>query len=246
MRNKIRIILAGLIFMLGLSALLVIQLLVPRWTSRPVVSMTRLVPSHELITAADVAVTRMAKDQVPERKIASLDTVIGKRATVELSPGVVLTEPFVDIDELLPGEGQVIFPVPRNAIFSVNGSLRAKDTVDILLYLPSTKQKPTASGKETPQKPSEQASMLEQANAEEQAEGISAKSGSTLMKGIRVVGARSEAGNMVLDTELGNTNERLTATDRIGAVELLVTTEQAEQIKHYMEQDYLIWFVRAS
>lgn len=246
MRNKFRILLAGLIFMLGLSALLVIQLLVPRWTSKPVVSMTRLVPSHELITAADVVVARIAKDQVPERKIASLDTVIGKRATVDLSPGVVLTEPFVDIDELLPGEGQVIFPVPRNAIFSVNGSLRAKDTVDILLYLPSTKQKPTASGKEVPQKPSEQASMLEQANEEEQTEGISAKSGSTLMKGIRVVGARSEAGNMVLDTELGNTNERLTATDRIGAVELLVTTEQAEQIKYYMEQDYLIWFVRAS
>lgn len=246
MRNKFRLILAGAVFLLGITALVIIQVFIPIWMTQPVVTVSRMVPSHTLITATDLAMTRMARDQVPERAITDQQMIIGKKTTVDLVPGVVLTEPFVDVDELLPGEGQVIFPVPRNAIFSVNGSLRAKDTVDILLYLPSTKRKPEANGKGSLPNPVVQEQLLEQANGEEQTEIDSTQSSSALMKGIRVVGARSEAGNMILDTELGNTNERLTATDRIGAVELLVTTEQAEQIKHYMEQDYLIWFVRAS
>lgn len=246
MRNKFRLILAGAVFLLGISALVIIQVFIPIWMTKPVVTVSRMVPSHALITATDLAMTRMARDQVPERAITDQQAVIGKKTTVDLVPGVVLTEPFVDVDELLPGEGQVIFPIPRNAIISVNGSLRAKDTVDILLYLPSTKRKPEANGKGSLPNPVVQEQLLEQANGEKQTEIDSIQSSSALMKGIRVVGARSEAGNMILDTELGNTNERLTATDRIGAVELLVTEEQAEQIKHYMEQDYLIWFVRAS
>lgn len=246
MRNKFRLVLAGLIFLLGISALVVIQVFIPIWITKPVVTVARMVPSHALIAATDLAVARMAKEQVPERSITDQQVAIGKKATVDLVPGVVLTEPFVDVDELLPGEGQVIFPVPRTAIFSVNGSLRAKDMVDILLYLPSTKRKPEGNGKEGVLNPAVQEQLLEQANGEEQTGVPPTHRSSVLMKSIRVVGARSEAGNMILDTELGNTNERLTATDRIGAVELLVTTEQAEQIKHYLEQDYLIWFVRAS
>lgn len=240
MRNKFRILLAGLIFLLGLSALLVIQLLIPRWVTRPVVTMARMVPSHEVITADDVAIIRVSKDQLPGRRIIALQTVIGKRATVDLTPGVMLTEPFVDMDELLPGTGEVIFPVPRTAIYAVNGSLRAKDKVDILLYLPSAKQQKKQAEDRSLQQ------MLTEANGETSEPSSLSLSGNTVFQGIRVVGARSEAGNMVRDTELGNTNDRLTATDRIGSVELLMTNDQAEQLKTYMEQDYLIWFVRAS
>lgn len=222
MSQRGRLWISGAVFVLGFAALVVFNwYLKPIWQSEEAVRTLRRVPKNEVITEQDVVLVRISKDALPERPIRDVREVIGKKANADLPAGLVLAPELIDVDDLNPGPGEAIFPVPKEAIYAVNSSLRAKDLVDLYLYRdPQKDRSEEGQPVEMPPEP--------------------------FLRGVKVVAARADSGNMILDTEKGNTNNRLTATDRIGHVELLLKDEEVRELRRQIENGYRLWIVRVS
>jgi len=221
MSAKTRLWISGAVFVLGLAALVTFNwYLKPVWQSEPVARLINPVQKNEVITEQDVALVRVSKDALPERAIRDLREIVGKKANADLPAGLVLAPELVDVDDLNPGSGEAIFPIPKEVLFAVNSSLRAKDTVHIYLYRDAAQSR-------TEEVPSEPA-------------------GEPFLRDVRVVAARNDSGNMVQDTENGNTNDRITSTDRIGHVELLLKEEEVNALREKIEQGFKLWLVRVS
>lgn len=218
MSVKARLWISGAIFLTGFAALVLFNwYLKPVWQSEPAVRMISFVPKNEIITEQHVVLARVSKDALPERVIRDLREVIGKKANADLPAGLVLAPELVDVDNLNPGPGEAIFPLPKEVLFAVNSSLRAKDKVHIYLYR-DVQSRPD----EMPRK----------------------AAGEPFLRDVRVVAARNDSGNMVMDSEKGNINDRITSTDRIGHVELLLKEEEVSLLREKIEQGFKLWLVR--
>lgn len=176
--------------------------------------MMKSVPRNQVITDSDIKMSRISSSDVPSNVVTSPDEVVGKVSLVSLSPGVTVTTDFFDAEGLTPKEGEEIFPIPREAIYSINTSLRERDLIDISLYSDVRDQDIVPND--------------------------------TVWKNVKVVAVRNDAGNMIRDTETGNNNDRLTATDRVGPVELLVSNEDARAIRDAVSSGYKLWISRVN
>jgi hypothetical protein len=224
MKGRGQFLLAGLVFVGGLALLFGFQAYIkPQLFSKEVVQVTDALARNATVTVKDVSLVRVDSAAIPEHAITDVDQVIGKKTNVELSVGMMLTRELVDVEGLQPDASEGYFPIPKTVIYAVNGSLRARDEVDI--YLMHTASS-LSSGKDrqTPDAPA----------------------GEPLIKRVKVVAVRSEAGNMVMDTDRGNTNGRVTSTDRISNVEVKITNDQGATLKRWMEAGYLLWIVRVT
>jgi hypothetical protein len=216
MQTKIRMMISGMLFIFGFAALILFQVYAPEWKTRDAVRMLRFVPEYESIGNADVEIIRVPAKWLPKNYIANPQEIVGKRANVDLTERTIPASPMIDIEELAPKPGEVIFPIPHTAIYSTNASLRAGDKVDVFLFRSDRK----GSG------------------------DFSQLSGDAFITNVKVVAARGNAGNMVRDTKEGNTNDRLTATDSISHVELLLSETAAANLKQQIESGNLVWLVR--
>lgn len=224
MKNRWQFLLAILIFVGGIAMLFGFHLYVkPALFSKDVVRVTTALPRNATVTGKNLQLDRVDSDAVPEHAITDVKEVIGKKTNVDLPAGMMLTRELVDVEGLQPNASEGYFPIPKSAIYAVNGSLRAKDEVDIYLM----------------QAPSSQSSGKEPAAGTE-------PSGRPLLEQVKIVSVRSDAGNMVMDTDRGDTNERITSTDRITSVELKITKEQGAVLKRWIEEGYLLWIVRVT
>jgi hypothetical protein len=167
---------------------------------------------------------------VPENAIKSLTAVQNKILNVNVTDGVILTDSLVDVNNLEPKDNEGIFPIRKEDIYAVNGSLRARDKVDIYLIFPDDQKLKTQSSPSS-------------TTATEELPAISLPEKSFLTR-ISVNYVRTDDNNDVRDTEDGKTTNRVTSTGKITAPELLLTNAQGMELKEYLEKGYKLWIVR--
>lgn len=223
MKDRWKLILAGLVFAGGLALLFVFHGVVkPALFTQEVVRVAAALSRNETVTASAVVRARVASEAIPDHVLTDISQVIGKKTNVDLPVGTILTRELVDVENLQPDAAEGYFPIPRTAIYAVNGSLRARDEVDIYVMHANA-----------------QAGDIKR-------ESMIAPAGKPLLERVTVVSVRSDAGNMVMDTDRGNTNKRVTSTERISNVEVKLAEEQGIVLKRWIEAGYVLWIVRVS
>lgn len=223
MRFRFHIVLALLILLIGIGGQLAYDFyLRPYVFARKVIVAKTEISLNKLITADDIAYMSFPNELVPDGSFTNPADIVGRSAVVTISQGSIITMHLID-DELYPGENQVIFPVPKESIFAVNGSLRKRDLVDISLYRSFDS---SFSGSENP--------------------AFMTYSLTPLFEKVPVVFAMTEDNQNVKDTEKGDTNQRETSTGRVVNVELLLTKEQRNILIDKISEGYKLWLSRVS
>ncbi len=106
-------------------------------TSRVVVT-ARAVPAGELLSAQDLRVVRLPSSAVPSTTVSGIETVLGRRAAVELPAGLALVPSLVDGDRFAvdPPAGTVVVPLTLGGA----SSLRLGDSVEVVADVGCTAQ----------------------------------------------------------------------------------------------------------
>lgn len=218
-----RITIASLIALVGYGGLLLHDLYIKPYVlaSTVVVIKTNqdVLEKYHVLQSSDVAYKKVAKESIPDNAIVVLDNVIGKRLTVDASNNQILTKHMVDVFEFHPSPDAPFFPIPRDAIYSINGSLRIYDRVDIYLYKPTSDQN------------------------EEDALNELLESGPFIQSAL-VVHVRSDDNNDVMDSDIGNVNDRRTSTGRISLPELKLSKDDGSKLRDALQMGYKLWIVR--
>ncbi|MEK3833849.1 SAF domain-containing protein [Paenibacillus sp. FSL R7-0128] len=243
---------AGLILLIGFGGLLGYDLYFkPYVLSQTVVKIKvdggGFLPKNHELTAENLYLDSVQTKDIPAGVVRSLEQVEQKITNVNLTDGSILTESLVDVSELEPQQDEGIFPIPKDAIYAINGSLRSRDKVDIYLvegdspakerrgYSPAAAASVTTPGGE---KASDASSLLE---AEVPPEVPARK---VFLSGVTVNYVRTEDNNDVLDSEKGNNNNRFTSTGKVAAPELKLKKSDGELLGAYLEQGKKLWIVR--
>lgn len=173
---------------------------------------------NHALTSADLYLDSVDKDDIPANAIHDLSLVQNKILNVNVSDGVILTDSLVDVDDLEPNEKEGIFPIPKDSIYAINGSLRSRDKVNLyLINLPKT------DGTQMTELP---------------------ESDDAFLTNVTVNYVRTDDNNDVQDTEKGNNNNRFTSTGKVSAPELKLQKTDGQILKQYLEQGYKLWIVR--
>lgn len=202
----------------GISGLLAYDYYIrPFVLAKNVVVAREEIAENQAITKEMLTMMSVPNDLVPSGAIFDPKVVLGKSAIVTMGTGTILTQTMVDIQGLHPKEGEVIFPIPKDAIYAVNGSLRKHDAIDISLL----------SNKSRNEEPEREAALPE-----------------PIIQKARVVYARTEDNQNVKDTEKGEDNQRDTSTGRVATVEILISEEERDMIIREIEKGNQLWIAR--
>ena len=224
MRFRFQILLALMILAIGIAGQISYDFYFrPYVLAKKVLVASQDIPQNKVIAAEDLVLKSVPNELIPREAIFDTRAVVGKVAIVTVSRGSVLTFPMIDMDDLYPGEGEVIFPVPKEAIYAVNGSLRKRDLVDISLFREI--KEPSS---ETPD-PSPRTIVPY-----------------PFLEKIPVVFVRTDDNQSVKDTESGDNNQRETSTGRIATVELLLTKEQRDILIEKIAEGNKLWLTRVA
>lgn len=175
-------------------------------------------PKNYMLTADDLYVDQVARGDIPKDAVVRIEDVLNKQLVLNVPDGQILTKHMVDSESLEPGLNESIFPIPKQIIFAINGSLRSKDKVDILLIKERYGY--------------EDEVLYEQMSPE------------PFLEGIHVVHVRTDENNDVLDTDTGNINMRSTSTGRVSSAEVKLQKEQREMLINKIEEGFKLWIVR--
>lgn len=243
---------AGLILLIGFGGLLGYDLYFkPYVLSQTVVKIKvdgeGFLPKNHKLTAENLYLDSVQTKDIPAGVVRSLEQVEQKITNVNLTDGSILTDSLVDVSELEPQQDEGIFPIPKDAIYAINGSLRSRDKVDIYLvegdspakerrgYSPAAAASVTTSG-------GGQASDASSVPEAEVPPEIPARK--VFLSGVTVNYVRTEDNNDVLDSENGNNNNRFTSTGKVAAPELKLKKSDGELLGAYLEQGKKLWIVR--
>ncbi|MBT2292335.1 SAF domain-containing protein [Paenibacillus albidus] len=191
-----------------------------------------LLPKNYELTSADLYLDSVQTKDIPSGVITEIDQVEHKITNVILTGGSILTESLVDVNDLEPAENEGIFPIPKEAIYAINGSLRSRDKVDIYLV---EGDEPVTSGNTA-------GSGIITAGPEVVV--IEEKPREAFLSGVTVNYVRTEDNNDVLDSEHGNNNNRFTSTGKVSTPELKLTKSDGQLLGQYLEQGKKLWIVR--
>ncbi|WP_379132493.1 hypothetical protein [Paenibacillus sp. sgz500958] len=203
----------------------------------------QLLPKNHELQPGDLYLDSVQSKDIPAEAITRISQVEHKVTNVNLSNGSILTESLVDVSDLEPSDDEGIFPIPKEAIYGINGSLRSRDRVDI--YLVEGEQRGNASER--------QGSITDNDNSLDSSDSanLQGASGSrnpvistAFLSGITVNYVRTEDNNDVLDSESGNNNNRFTSTGKVASPELKLRKSDGQQLKQYLEQGFKLWIVR--
>lgn len=243
---------AGLILLIGFGGLLGYDLYFkPYVLSQTVVKIKvdggGFLPKNHELTAENLYLDSVQTKDIPAGVVRSLDQVKQKITNVNLTDGSILTDSLVDVSELEPQQDEGIFPIPKDAIYAINGSLRSRDKVDIYLVEGDSPAKErrgyspaAAASVATPRGgQASDASSLPEAEVPPE---IPARK--VFLSGVTVNYVRTEDNNDVLDSENGNNNNRFTSTGKVAAPELKLKKSDGELLGAYLEQGKKLWIVR--
>lgn len=226
-------VLASLILVIGFGGLLGYDLYFkPYILSESVVKVRvsggGVLPKNHELKPAELYLDSVQTKDVPAGAVTSLEQAERKITNVSLTDGSILTGELVDLNDLEPRSDEGIFPVPKDAIYAVNGSLRSRDKVDVYVVQGSDSRRDSG---------------LLQTGDQEISEAA-LPPGEAVLTGITVNYVRTEDNNDVRDTELGNDNDRVTSTGKVAAPELKLKKEEGEMLKGYLERGFKLWIVR--
>lgn len=148
--------------LLGLAATMVVKAASPQATATPaaavvetanvvVVGQAVPIPARTKLTAAMLTLKEVPKEALTGHEWSSVEELVGKITTVELSPGEYVTRMRVveegkgDLPYRIP-KGTRAFAVRIDEFAGVAGFVQPGDRVDILLVLPEKELKPSGSG----------------------------------------------------------------------------------------------------
>lgn len=230
---------ASLILITGVGGLLGYDLYFkPYVLSRTVVKIKveggELLPKNYELKASDLYLDSVQTKDIPSGVITDIAQVEHKITNVNLTNGIILTTSLVDVSDLEPLEDEGIFPIPKEAIYAINGSLRSRDKVDI--YLVEADQEKRSESL-SPNNKKEGQELIEQSPLREPAKEV-------FLSGVTVNYVRTEDNNDVLDSEKGNNNNRLTSTGKVATPELKLKKSDGQQLGQFLEQGKKLWIVR--
>lgn len=185
--------------------------------------------SYEL-SAADVYLDSVPSAHVPSGAFTDINEVLGLKLNTTLSDNVILTSSLLDTNHLQPGPNEGIFPLPKTAIYAINGSLRAGDKVDIYLVQDSEKMRSQ--------------NQFDPATGEMKNEQVSLETSDVFSTDVSVVYVRTEENNDVKDTEEGKSTNRSTSTGKVATPELLLDKELGKELGDRLAKGYTLWIVR--
>lgn len=184
-----------------------------------------VLPKNYELKKSDLYVDSVQTKDIPAGAITEFTQVEHKITNVNLMDGTILTETLVDVSELEPQQNEGIFPIPKEAIYAINGSLRSRDKVDIYLVEGDTMNSGRTEGNSSVNDDIEPTRKV-------------------FLSGVTVNYVRTEDNNDVLDSENGNTNNRFTSTGKVAAPELKLKKSDGELLGQYLEQGKKLWIVR--
>lgn len=221
-------------------------------------------PKNYELKPSDLYLDSVQTKDIPSGVITDIRQVEDKITNVNLTNGSILTASLVDVSDLEPQQDEGIFPIPKEAIYAINGSLRSRDKVDIYLVegdsanqsrsgrYGSATAGSTNSG--TAGTPAGAGAAAETA-ANTAITGAASAAGAAntrpsvparkvFLTGVTVNYVRTEDNNDVQDSENGNTNNRFTSTGKVAAPELKLKKSDGELLGQYLEEGKKLWIVR--
>ncbi|KWX74203.1 hypothetical protein [Paenibacillus jilunlii] len=230
-------------------------------------------PKNYELKPSDLYLDSVQTKDIPSGVITEVSQVEHKITNVILTNGSILTASLVDVSDLEPQQDEGIFPIPKEAIYAINGSLRSRDKVDIYLvegdsgnqsrsggYSSAAAGRTNSSTAGTPAGGGETAETAASAGTAGAASTVgaaktagaantatpqpSAPARKVFLTGVTVNYVRSEDNNDVQDSENGNTNNRFTSTGKVAAPELKLKKNDGELLGQYLEQGKKLWIVR--
>jgi hypothetical protein len=193
-------------------------------------------PKNYELKASDLYLDSVQTKDIPSGVITEIAQVEKKITNVNLTNGSILTASLVDVSDLEPQKDEGIFPIPKEAIYAINGSLRSRDKVDIYL-VDSDKDKQRGSFSPNTVKDESQEQVTEQSQISEPVKEV-------FLSGVTVNYVRTEDNNDVLDSENGNNNNRFTSTGKVATPELKLKKSDGERLGQFLEQGKKLWIVR--
>ncbi|MNW55986.1 hypothetical protein D3C74_336820 [compost metagenome] len=191
-------------------------------------------PKNYELKQSDLYLDSVQTKDVPSGVITEITQVEHKITNVNLMDGSILTASLVDVSDLEPQQDEGIFPIPKEAIYAINGSLRSRDKVDIYLVEGDSPNKERSGGTAETGAPGAGTGESE----------LIRPARKVFLSGVTVNYVRSEDNNDVLDSENGNTNNRVTSTGKVAAPELKLKKSDGELLGQYLEQGKKLWIVR--
>ncbi|AIQ45477.1 hypothetical protein R70723_05885 [Paenibacillus sp. FSL R7-0273] len=200
------------------------------------------IPKNYLLQQDDLYLDSVQTKDIPSGVITELSQVENKITNVNLMDGSILTASLVDVSDLEPQADEGIFPIPKEAIYAINGSLRSRDKVDI--YLVEGDKANNPGSRSTSIGSSQQPAGITASEDGAEGAGLTPPVPKAFLSGVTVNYVRSEDNNDVLDSENGNTNNRVTSTGKVAAPELKLKKSDGELLGQYLEQGLKLWIVR--
>ncbi|CAH1054673.1 SAF domain-containing protein [Paenibacillus pseudetheri] len=230
---------ASLILITGVGGLLGYDLYFkPYVLSRTVVKIKveggELLPKNYELKASDLYLDSVQTKDIPSGVITEIAQVEHKITNVNLTNGSILTASLVDVSDLEPLKDEGIFPIPKEAIYAINGSLRSRDKVDIYLVDGDRERR---SESLSPNNKKKEEELIVQSPISEPAKEV-------FISGVTVNYVRTEDNNDVLDSEKGNNNNRFTSTGKVATPELKLKKSDGERLGQFLEQGKKLWIVR--
>jgi hypothetical protein len=232
---------ASLILITGFGGLLGYDLYFkPYVLSRTVVKIKvedgEALPKNYELKASDLYLDSVQTKDIPFGVITEIAQVEHKITNVNLTNGVILTVSLVDVSDLEPLEDEGIFPIPKEAIYAINGSLRSRDKVDIYLVQGDQEKRQAALGSNT--------NTIENEEQVKEQSLLSDPDKEIFLSGVTVNYVRTEDNNDVQDSEKGNNNNRFTSTGKVATPELKLKKSDGQQLGKFLEQGKKLWIVR--
>ncbi|WP_151732986.1 hypothetical protein [Paenibacillus tengchongensis] len=212
-------------------------------------------PRNYVLQPGDLYLDTVQTKDIPADAVTELSRAEYKMTNTDLTDGSILTGALVDVSDLAPRQDEGIFPIPQDAIYAINGSLRSKDRVDIYLVEGASRDRPSdgyspaapGSALASPSPAGSAAASPAVSNPVEASPEQSSPEVSRsnlFLSDVTVNYVRSEDNNDVLDSENGNNNNRITSTGKVAAPELKLKKSDGERLGQYLEQGMKLWIVR--
>ncbi|WP_379155018.1 hypothetical protein [Paenibacillus sp. sgz5001063] len=209
------------------------------------VAQDSFLPKNYELKPGDLYLDSVQTKDIPSGVITDISQVEHKITNVNLTNGSILTASLVDVSDLEPQQDEGIFPIPKEAIYAINGSLRSRDKVDIYLVEGDTANPARRGGYESTAASSEISGTVGSTT------GIGDKDSEpsvlprrVFLTGVTVNYVRTEDNNDVQDSDNGNTNNRFTSTGKVATPELKLKKSDGERLGQYLEQGKKLWIVR--